>query len=626
MASVALQSKEHRDLLDIVDKLRSQGTDRYVDLPEVLVCGDQSAGKSSVLEAISGFPFPTSDNLCTKFATELVLRRDSTTRVKISIRPGPGRTAKDKERLLSFNRTLGLDKDELVCVIDEAKEAMGLSDTMVFGVDTLRVELSGQTQPHLTIADLPGLSRAGNKDQSVDGAETARSMARTYMKRSRSIILAVVSAKSGLVLQDVIEFTRELDPTGARTMGLITKPDTLDAGSESEQALLRLIQDMNVVFRLGWHILRDRDYKTRDFPSAERDQAEEEPSSQDIWTLVDSTHLGVKSLKLRLSNVLKDQILRQLPSLLQDVESGIKECHNRRVRLGDSRTTIDEQRRYLFRVSQNFSKLMKAAVDGIYNDQFFGSAKTDEGYRKRLRAVVQNTLTKFEEDMCKNGEKRAIIECPEDGDVKPDQISRADYMNEVNDLMKRSKGCELPGTFNPLIINELFKEHCQPWRDITSRLKGKILEAVYWTTWSILEHVAVVETANGISRIISNGIEMLRNDLDRKMIELFDPHYIGNAITYNHYLRYDVQKAQSGRQRRDIERILKNELGLTCSEHSITISAADIAGLLTTLVQYTTANVEHYAASLAVDYMQAYYTVSPQRRLSPYSQVPGRVT
>jgi hypothetical protein len=42
MASVALQSKDHRDLLDVVDKLRSQGFGRYVDLPEIIVCGDVS--------------------------------------------------------------------------------------------------------------------------------------------------------------------------------------------------------------------------------------------------------------------------------------------------------------------------------------------------------------------------------------------------------------------------------------------------------------------------------------------------------------------------------------------------------------------------------------------------------
>src|ERR1700743_388140 len=103
MSSVALQSKDHRDLLDIIDNLRSKGVGRYVDLPEIIVCGDQSAGKSSVLEAISGMSFPTKDNLCTRFATELVLRRDATHGVKVSITPASERSADERERLSNFS-------------------------------------------------------------------------------------------------------------------------------------------------------------------------------------------------------------------------------------------------------------------------------------------------------------------------------------------------------------------------------------------------------------------------------------------------------------------------------------------------------------------------------------------
>ena len=85
---MSLQSTETKNLLDIVDKLRSHGINRYINLPEIIVCGEQSSGKSSVLEAVSGVMFPSKDNLCTRFATELILRRGPDAPIKIGIVPG----------------------------------------------------------------------------------------------------------------------------------------------------------------------------------------------------------------------------------------------------------------------------------------------------------------------------------------------------------------------------------------------------------------------------------------------------------------------------------------------------------------------------------------------------------
>jgi hypothetical protein len=462
------------------------------------------------------------------------------------------------------------------------------------------------------MVDLPGLFRAGNREQSVEDSATVREMVRGYMKRGRSIILAVVSAKSDFALQEVTEHARELDPKGTRTLGLITKPDTLDAGSDSEASYLKLAQNKDVVFRLGWHVLKNRNYEMRDASSAERDAAEEEFFAKGIWASMDPTNLGVKSLRPRLSNVLKDQILRQLPNLRQDVEHGISECQSRLERLGAPRATFEEQRRYLLRVSQGFSALMKAAVDGIYNDPFFGTAKTEEGYQKRLRAVVQNMLTDFKEDMTLNGQTRVIIESPlDDQALTPDKISRPDYIKEVRDLIRRSRGCELPGLFNPLIIGELFTEQCQPWKKIAMGAKNGVIQAVYQAAQAILDHIAVGETVDGIFRIISGGIDTLKSDLNQKVTELLSPHFNGHPITYNHYLTDNVQKAQADRRRRSFEKTLKESFGINsvdAYERGVVPST-----LLVQLEQRTQVDMEHYASDLAIDYMQAYYKVSARR-------------
>jgi hypothetical protein len=177
--------------------------------------------------------FPTKDNLCTRFATELILRRSPSVGVDVHINPGPDRSSDEKKRLEAFKYTHHVL--DISRVVEDAKKAMGLNgNNKVFSTNILHVEISGPLQPHLTIVDLPGLFLAGNKNQTEQDSKLVKSLVLAYMRKPRSIILAVVSAKSDFALQQVTRHARALDPEGIRTLGLITKPDTLDEGSDSE--------------------------------------------------------------------------------------------------------------------------------------------------------------------------------------------------------------------------------------------------------------------------------------------------------------------------------------------------------------------------------------------------------
>jgi len=152
---------------------------------------------------------------------------------------------------------------------------MGLNiSTKAFSNDILRVEVTGPNQPHLPLVDLPGLIHAENKQQSANDINLVSSLVQSYMAESRSIILAVVSAKNDYANQIVTKLARDVDPMGVRTLGIITKPDTLYVGSESEKAFVNLAKNEDVTFRLGWHVLKNRDYANRDCPAQERDEEE----------------------------------------------------------------------------------------------------------------------------------------------------------------------------------------------------------------------------------------------------------------------------------------------------------------------------------------------------------------
>src|SRR5271156_191832 len=126
---ILLQSRDLGQLLDVIDVLRSQGVSNYVSLPQLVVCGDQSSGKSSVLEAVSGVRFPTKDNLCTRFATELILRRDAhshSTTVAVTIAPNVNRSEEQKVGLSRFSYPTA-QLEDVPRIIESAKEVMGLN-------------------------------------------------------------------------------------------------------------------------------------------------------------------------------------------------------------------------------------------------------------------------------------------------------------------------------------------------------------------------------------------------------------------------------------------------------------------------------------------------------------------
>ncbi|KAK8138488.1 hypothetical protein PG984_001868 [Apiospora sp. TS-2023a] len=592
-----LQSQDHKVLMDIIDGLRSKGVSRYIDLPQIVACGGQSSGKSSVLQAISGLSFPVGTNLTTTFATELVLRRTTETseeRCRVSVQPGKDHSEDQRKKLEAFGFSTTFDELNIGDVVDRARDAMALNDSKRFCDDVLRIEVSGPTQPHLTIVDLPGLLSAGNKDQSREEGQLVKSLVRSYMKNPRSIILAVVSAKSQFAEQIVTEYARDLDRGRSRTLGLITKPDTLPAGSEMEDMYFKMARNEDVDFRLGWHVIVNRDYQDRAISNAERDEKEAAFLSSGVWDSLPQSHKGVAALRTRLSEVLRDHIIAQLPQVVADIEDGLRDCADRLERLGMARGDPDEQRKYLLNASHRFSSLIRSAVDGVY-------------------AVVQNTLEDFAQDMRKNGQAREIVDFYSEGvegKMTP-QVLRSEYLAEVRRLMRRTRGCELPGTYNPLIITELFHEQCQPWSDLVESYSTRIMSAVDSSVNSILSQVVDEETKDRLwMGHIGEALEELKTVLRTKNSELLNSHDTAHPITYNHHLTETVQSIEAKRYEKDLRRDLSHKFGNRDSDCRMNVSFNDIVNALTANRH---ADMGTFGAANAVDMSEAYYKVALKR-------------
>lgn len=617
-----LCSGDQLDLLDSVDCLRSQGISHYVSLPQIIVCGDQSSGKSSVLEAISGVSFPVKSNLSTRFPTELVLRKTSQMGVSVSIVPHQARTESERLALSSFHEKLE-GFEGLPNLIENAKAAMGISTHgKAFSKDLLRVEVSGPDRPHLTIVDLPGLIHSETKQQSASDVELVQDVVQSYMKESRSIILAVVSAKNDYANQIVLKLARAADEKGNRTLGVITKPDTLIAGSESEAMYVSLARNQDVEFRLGWHVLKNMDSETGEWSLADRGVKEEEFFSQGIWEDMSRSLLGVDKLRSRLSKVLLGQIAAELPSLIDEIDIKSSACGKRLDKLGDPRATLAEQQLYLFQLSQSFQSLVKAAVDGTYNDPFFGDAKSELGYQKRIRAVMQNLNLDFADNISRRGHCRKVTESKNTNHISKDviPITRDKFIDHIQHLMKRTKGRELPGTFNPMIVSDLFLEQSAPWEAIARSHVDKVWKAAKEFLGHAAAYVADATTSKALfQKIFEPALNQLLGTLDEKTTELLTPHQRSHPITYNHYFTETLQKLRNERNQDEYSKIVKRFFGVSSLETPHYCGRNhDLCQLVADLVQCTEPDMNRFACSEALDCMEAYYKVGAPFLSCPY--------
>ncbi|KAL9042759.1 MAG: hypothetical protein Q9214_003689 [Letrouitia sp. 1 TL-2023] len=622
-----LQSGDQLELLNEIDRLRSQGMSYYVSLPQLIVCGDQSSGKSSVLEAISGISFPTKDSLCTRFATEVILRREPAFNVQISIVPSLSRSDVSRDKISKFEEKLEKMQD-LPSLVEKATLAMAASDsasnttTPAFFEDVLRLEISGPNRPHLTIVDLPGLIHSANKQQSTTDVEMVSAMVTRYMKHQRSVILAVVSAKNDYANQIVLKLSQEIDRDRTRTLGIITKPDTLSPGSESEKAFIELAQNQDINFRLGWHILRNRDYESRNTATEARDIAEAQFFARGAWATLPQPIVGIGALRDRLSRVLFQQIKSELPSLIREIQSGIDDCQAQMANLGEARSTPDEQRRLLMAISQRYQSLCQAAMDGIYKDPFFGDPRSKDGFARRLRSMVYDLNNQFATDMRLKGQHRRVPQWAQDEDLHSkakNEISEAAFIEEIRSMLKYKRGRELPGLFNPLIIGDLFMEHSKPWEGLARLHVRNVWSSVRHFLEMTITYISDEATAEGLLRdIIDPQMAERFAHADAKLTEILAAHRESDPMTWNHYFTANLQKFRQQHQQNVMLARLRNVAKPPDPKTEVQNSATiDELGLghytLINLVNAMSTNQEmdmdRYACSEALHCMKAYYKV-----------------
>ncbi|KAH7017040.1 P-loop containing nucleoside triphosphate hydrolase protein [Ilyonectria destructans] len=498
-------ANEQRGLLDLIDKLQFAQLDN-IKLPQIVVVGDQSAGKSSVLEALTGTPFPRDAGACTRFATEIRLRRAKETKLKVSIIPDKSRPYNEQARLLQYGGDVSGDTPFETMMRDATELIAPRSIPGRFAAkDILVVEKAGPEMPLLTLVDLPGLVRVANRDQSEADIQTIETLSERYMKSTRTIILAVIGGNNDYVQAPILKKARQFDPTGSRTIGVLTKPDMTERiGLEEKFIELVTNKDKENNFKLGWYVLLNPGPQDRWQTPEERAQREAEFFTRGKWAHLPPQMWGIAALRQKLSTQLQRHIGKHVKTLRRQIQEALEGCEAQLKAMGAGKDTVEEMRFEMGELFTASNNLVVPAVNGNYKnpfgEKFFARQSSPKGTpSQKLRARVREESERFARRFRAHGRKVTFqkdalppvtpaANLPAAGVVG--DRSKKDFAElEVEPLLRQIRGNELPLDSNPRAPYILFQDYSRNWPVLAREYKDNLGVICHEFLADVIDHV-----------------------------------------------------------------------------------------------------------------------------------------
>uniref|UniRef100_A0A674BL19 Myxovirus (influenza virus) resistance F n=1 Tax=Salmo trutta TaxID=8032 RepID=A0A674BL19_SALTR len=295
-----------------LDRQVSIGIEKDLALPAIAVVGDQSSGKSSVLEALSGVALPRGSGIVTRCPLELKLRKSfgGKWKAKISYQ-GVVETFEDPSLVEIHVRTA---QNTL------AGDGVGICD------DLITLEITSPDVCDLTLIDLPGITRVPVTGQPEDIGDQIRRLILKFIKKQETINLVVVPCNVDIATTEALRMAQSVDPEGARTLAILTKPDLVDKGAEPD--ILKIVNGQVVHLNKGYIIVKCRGQNDINqkisLADATRLEMEFFKNHHHFSPLLEQNKVTTQCLATKLTQDLVDHIKTSLPYLTDQIREHLE--------------------------------------------------------------------------------------------------------------------------------------------------------------------------------------------------------------------------------------------------------------------------------------------------------------
>ncbi|XP_031716305.1 dynamin-1a isoform X4 [Anarrhichthys ocellatus] len=513
------------DLIPLVNRMQDAfsaiGQNANLDLPQIAVVGGQSAGKSSVLENFVGKDFlPRGSGIVTRRPLVLQLMNCPT----------------EYAEFLHCKGKKFVDFDEVRQEIEAETDRITGANKGISPVP-INLRVYSPNVLNLTLVDLPGMTKVPVGDQPADIEAQIREMLMQFVTKENCLMLAVSPANSDLANSDALKIAKEVDPQGMRTIGVITKLDLMDEGTDAKD----ILENKHLPLRRGYIGVVNRSQKDIDgrkdinaAMAAERKFFLSHPGYRHLAERMGTPYLQ-KTLNQQLTNHIRDTLpsLRaKLQSQLLSIEKEVEEYKN--FRPDDPSRKTKALLQMVQQFSVDFDKCIEGSGDQIDTAELSGGARINRIFHERF--PFELVKMEFDEKELRKEISYAIknIHGIRTGLFTPDLAFEAIVKKQIQKLKEPTLKCidmvvsELTSTIRkcsqklaqyPMLREEMERIVTQHIRDRENRTKNQVLllidiELSYMNT----NHEDFIGFANAQQRINQMNKKKAAGNQDEIMV------------------------------------------------------------------------------------------------------------
>ncbi|CAF0713302.1 unnamed protein product [Adineta steineri] len=547
MLGEQLNSVESRSLLSAIDKMRELLHGEKITLPEIVVVGDQSVGKSSVLEAISGIQLPRAQNICTRCPLELRMK-----------------TTEDKEYATirdAIGSTIEKRFDDLTKIADEvtrltleiAGKGVNVSADPIYLTVYKRDILYD-----LTLIDLPGITRNALPGQAENIHQQILDLINKYIEPSTAIVLHVIPASVDFTTSESMKLAKVFDPSCERQLIGVSKIDKYDKGI-AEKLQGRGLGSMELQLGCVAVLNRNQDEIDQNISFDEMKQREERffiVHKQAFEHLPDEFK-GSKQLVKRLATIQQERIRSTFPDIIKRLRKQIAEKKAQLKKIPASMNTESE----CWTTFQSMINIYRESISDNVKGEYGQVASTDIiNVPITSKNVKDDSDSDINFDVASVGSDEGLLSHEDEYHIAYHiyhlqlefqkecknsftNFFSSNYHKIVLREIDRTAGVSLPNFPSYQIIVGLFRKELQKLPGCCHELVGKIHEYMSKCLLRLFDDAFSNDyrrLKDRLKEVVIKQLNDVKEKLSERVLEILDTER--RVFTLNHYYMDTINK------------------------------------------------------------------------------------